>query len=114
MSQDKKLTPYTLKLSQEERVKIKVLCATNSKFHYQYDLFDAAVNWAVLNKEEIVAIANPKKGTYGSYYLNESINNLKILEEHLNCNTTRALHSALIHYLKDIELEENSMAVLAV
>ena len=55
MTQDKtKLTAFTLKLSDDDRQTMKLVCAVDSAFKYQYQMFDAAVYWAIENKEKLV------------------------------------------------------------
>lgn len=106
MTQDKaKLTAFTLKLSEGHQQKIKLICALDKTFKYQYQIFDAAVMWAIQNKEKLIAIANPKNGDNRSYYLSESAIYIKALEKKWNCNATRALYTAVINYLKYREYE---------
>ena len=101
MTQDKtKLTAFTLKLSDDDRQTMKLVCAVDSAFKYQYQMFDAAVYWAIENKEKLVAIANPKDGDNRSYYVSDTADQIKVLEEQWNCNTTRALYTAVVTYLK--------------
>lgn len=101
MTQDKtKLTPFTLKLSNEDRQTMKLICAIDRTFKYQYQMFDAAVTWAIENREALVAIANPKDGGNRSYYVCETADQIKVLEDEWNCNTTRALYTAVVSYLK--------------
>lgn len=114
MSNDKtKLSPYTLKLSMQDKKSIKLICAVDSSFRYQYDLFDAAVAWAFKNRDSLVAIANPRQGDYSSYYVCEGVDQLKDLEDAWNCNGTRALYTALVNYLKfrSVELKMVTDAV---
>jgi hypothetical protein len=104
MTKDKtKLTAFTLKLSDEDRYTMKLICAVDKAFRYQYQLLDAAVLWAIQNRERIVAIANPKDGGNRSYYLSETVSKIEVLENEWNCNTTRALYTAVVHYLKHCE-----------
>lgn len=108
MTQDKtKLTAFTLKLSDDDRQIMKLVCAVDNAFKYQYQMFDAAVFWAVENKEKLVAIANPKDGGNRSYYVCESAEQIKVLEAQWNCNTTRALYTAVVNYLKHREADIN-------
>lgn len=101
MKQDKtKLTAFTLKLGENDRLTLKLICAVDDNFTYQYQLFDAAVCWAVENKDKLVAIANPKDGDNRSYYVSDAVDQIKSLEEQWNCNTTRALYTAVVNYLK--------------
>ena len=95
-----KLNPFTLKLSPADKKKIKLICATDSNFKYQYEVFDAAVRWASDNKELVYAVANPKNGSNSSYYLSDTVDLLKHLELHWDCNSTRALYTAIVHFLR--------------
>lgn len=114
MSNDKtKLSPYTLKLSQQDKQSIKLICAVDSSFRYQYDLFDAAVAWAFDNRDNLVAIANPRQGDYSSYYVCEGVDQLKDLEDAWNCNGTRALYTALVNYLKHRSVDLKMVAEAA-
>lgn len=96
----KKLSAYTLKLSDTDLINMKILCVTDQEFQFQYNLLDKAVKWAFENKESLMAIANQKSGTYKSYYISESTFYLNKLEVYWNCTPTRALHSAIRQYLK--------------
>src|SRR5690606_36222656 len=98
-----RLTAFTLKLSDQDRLKMKMVCALDKSFQFQYHLLDAAVVWASANKHDLIAIANPKDGENRSYYLSDEVHRLRDLEEAWNCNTTRALHTAVVHYLKQCE-----------
>lgn len=113
MTQDKtKLTAFTLKLSDDDRQKMKLICAVDRSFKYQYQMFDAAVIWAIQNKRKLVAIANPKDGGNRSYYVSESADLITTLEQEWNCNTTRALYTAVVNYLKHRESEVLSAKML--
>ncbi|MCG8330642.1 MAG: hypothetical protein MI974_23295 [Chitinophagales bacterium] len=79
---------------------MKLICALDNTFKYQYQMFDAAVFWAIENREKLVAIANPKDGCNRSYYVCESVEQISLLEVQWNCNTTRALYTAVVNYLK--------------
>lgn len=94
-----------MKLSDEDRQTMKLICAVDRSFKYQYQMFDAAVFWAIDNKEKLVAVANPKDGDNGSYYVSDSANKIEVLEGQWNCNTTRALYTAVVNYLKHRESE---------
>ena len=100
-----KLTAYTLKLSEKDRQRIKLICAFNPELKYQYSFFDEAVNWANTNKDSLFAIANPKNGSNKSYYLSDSVDLLDDLETEWNCNTTRALYTCVVLFLKFRENE---------
>jgi len=99
-NQKKSLLQFTLKLSKTERTQMKVLCATDPEMGYQYKLFDTAILWAIENKEMLMAIANPKKGSNKSYYICETVEDINKLEMYWDCNSTRAVHSAIVQYLK--------------
>lgn len=105
MSDKAQLTQFTLKLAPETLTSIKVLTATDNDFQYQYEVFDAAVVWAINNVDELVALANCKTGKNRSYYLGKSVELLNELENNLSCNTTRALYTAIISYLKQKKIE---------
>lgn len=98
-----KLTAFTLKLSDDDRKAMKVLCAIDRAFKFQYQMLDAAVTWANQNKDDLVAIANPKDGENKSYYVSDSVDFIESLESAWNCNTTRALFTALVSYLRHRE-----------
>lgn len=101
MAQDKsKLTAFTLKLSDDDRQTMKLICAVDGSFKYQYQMFDAAVYWAIENRNKLIAMANSKDGDNRSYYVCDAVGEIQILEEHWNCNTTRALYTAVVAYLK--------------
>lgn len=101
MSQRKtELTPFTLKLSEEERKSLKVICAIDETIRYQYQVIDEAVFWAVKNHASLVAIANPRLGGSHSYYASKSIDQIRFLEQAWNCTPTRALYTAVVGYLK--------------
>lgn len=93
------LKPYTLKLCNEDKRKIKLICALDRSFQYQYQMFDAAVAWASENRDQLIAIANVKDGDHRTYYLSHGANLIEDLEAHWNCNKTRALYTAVISYL---------------
>jgi hypothetical protein len=92
------LTGYSLKLSTDDRRKIK-LAAAVSGYMNLYEWSDAAVQWAEMNKDSIRPISNKKNGKYSSYYLKESNQILMQLETHWDCSTTRALYTAINEYL---------------
>lgn len=71
---------------------------------YQYQLLDAAVEWAVQNCDDIMPIACQREGRYKSYYLGQSSGLLESLVETWDCNSTRALHTALFNYLRMREI----------
>ena len=100
-----KLTAYTLKLSIKDRQAMKLICALDHELKYQYSLFDEAVNWATNNKNDLMAIANPKDGFNKTYYLSNSVDLLKGLEQEWNCNTTRALYTSVVQFLRFREKE---------
>lgn len=100
-----KLTAYTLKLSSKDRQAMKLICALDHKLKYQYSLFDEAVSWADNNKEKLIAIASPKDGNNNTYYLSDSVELLEGLVEEWNCNTTRALYTAVVLFLRFREKE---------
>jgi len=101
----RKLTAYTLKLSKRDRLSMKLICALDDDFKYQYIFFDKAVEWASNNKKDLMAIANPKEGSNKTYYLSDSVEWLTGLEEEWNCNTTRALYTSVIQFLRLREKE---------
>jgi hypothetical protein len=107
-----KLTSFTLKLNDRDKLALKLICAVDSSFKYQYDLFDAAVHWAFENKENLVAIANPRNGDYSSYYVSESSDKLNLLEEYWNCNSTRAMYTSLVNYIKFRNIDSLIHAVI--
>lgn len=94
------LTGFTLKLTSENRKQIQLLTAEIDNINFQYELLDIAVAWASDNSERLMATANPKQGSYRSYYLKDTVGLLEDLEKAWDCNTTRALHSAIISFLK--------------
>jgi len=106
------LTQYTLKLHPDTLIKIKIFTAMDSDIQYQYEFFDKAVKWAKENTDHLVALANSKEGSNRSYYLSKGTKLIKGLEEALDCNTTRALYTAIIAYLSFRELEEKSATVV--
>ncbi|WP_444928306.1 hypothetical protein ACJJI4_24075 (plasmid) [Microbulbifer sp. TRSA002] len=83
---------------------MKLICAVDGSFKYQYQLFDAAVHWAIENRDNLIAMANSKDGDNRSYYVCKAVSEIQILEEHWNCNTTRALYTAVVAYLKNREV----------
>lgn len=95
-----KLTAYSLKLSVKDKQVMKLICALDSELKYQYSFFDEAVKWADKNKSDLMAIANPKDGTNQTYYLSSSVGFLEGLEHEWNCNTTRALYTSVIQFLR--------------
>tara|TARA_R110002167_G_scaffold204404_9_gene408575 strand:+ start:54008 stop:54355 length:348 start_codon:yes stop_codon:yes gene_type:complete len=104
MSQDKpKLSSHSLKLSDDDLVRIKIACAKNSDFKFQYQFFDAAVFWAEQNKASIQPVANKKSGSYRSYYLDKAEEALEGLEKHWDCSITRALYTAVVGYISACE-----------
>lgn len=101
MSQTKTdLIPFTLKLSEEERKILKVICALDETIRYQYQAIDEAVFWAFKNHSSLVAIANPRIGASRSYYACKSMHQVRFLEKAWNCTSTRALYTAVVSYLK--------------
>jgi len=100
-----KLTAYTLKLSLNDKKTMKLICALDSELKYQYSFFDDAVNWADNNKNDLMAIANPKDGSNQTYYLSDSVELLEGLEQQWNCNTTRALYTSVVQFLRFRENE---------
>lgn len=96
-----KLTAFTLKLSDDDRKKMKLICAVDASFKYQYQMFDAAIYWAIENRDKLIAMANSKDGDNRSYYVCNAVCEIQILEEHWNCTTTRALYTAVVAYLKN-------------
>ena len=106
------LTAFTLKLSDDNKQLMKLICAVDKSFNHQYQLCDEAVIWAVQNKKKLVAIANTKNGSNRTYYVSESKVQLNILEEQWNCNTTRALYTAVVQYLQHREIEVSDILVL--
>lgn len=84
---------------------MKLMCALDETNKYQYQLFDEAVKWATENKLHLMAIANPKDGQNQTYYLCSSVHLLESLEKQWNCNTTRALYTAVVSFLKYKESE---------
>ncbi|MBL4868488.1 MAG: hypothetical protein JKY67_19160 [Pseudomonadales bacterium] len=101
MAKEKKsLLQFTLKLSKDERTQLKLLCAADYEIDFQYQIFDAAILWALENKETLIAIANPKHGSNKSYYICERELYIERLETCWDCNATRAVHTAIVHYLK--------------
>jgi len=100
-----KLTAYTLKLSNKDRQAVKLICVLDHELKYQYSLFDEAVKWAADNKNDLMAIANPKDGSNKTYYLSHSVELLEDLEQEWNCNTTRALYTSVIQFLRFREKE---------
>jgi len=109
----KDLTGFTLKLSDDDLKQIKILSATDKSFQFQYEVFDAAIMWALENKERLVAIANQKTGAYRTYYVCEGQPYLATLESSWNCNATRALHSSIVHYLKHRSTPEGADSIAA-
>jgi hypothetical protein len=102
-SEKPKLSPYTLKIKDSDRKAVKLICL--EKCFYQYQLLDTAVAWALENKETLVAIANPLDGQHRSFYVSDSVKQLAELEDAWNCNSTRALYTALISYIKFYKAE---------
>lgn len=101
MTTDKaKLTGFSLKLSPDDKKRVKLICAASNLIDYQYELFDQAVKWAVENRDSLMPIANTKQGKHQSYYLCESLEELNTLVAHWDCNHTRALYTAVVGYLK--------------
>lgn len=99
-NRNSKLTAFTLKLSEEDRKTIKMICAIDNSFRYQYQMIDAAVAWAHVQRHNIAALANSKDGDNRSYYVSDSLDNLETLERTWNCNATRALYTAVVSYVK--------------
>ena len=79
---------------------MKLICVLDDEYKYQYSLFDEAVKWAFTNRKDLMAIANPKDGFNKSYYLSHSVELLEDLEQEWNCNTTRALYTSVIQFLR--------------
>lgn len=100
ITESNNLTAFTLKLTTDHKKAMKLMCALDTSFKYQYQLLDAALSWAEKNMDELFPIANPKDGEYASCYVSNTINILPTLEEKWNCNPTRALFTSLVHYLK--------------
>ncbi|MEH6471314.1 MAG: hypothetical protein V7752_08690 [Halopseudomonas sp.] len=108
MSQEKpKLTGYSLKICDDVLTRIKVVCAKNTNFKFQYDFFDSAVTWAAENKSSLQPMAYKKAGGYRSYYINETNGLLLQLGAHWDCATTRALYTAAIGFLVANENEDS-------
>lgn len=106
-----KLTAYTLKLSVKDIQTMKLICALDTNLKYQYSLFDEAVSWADNNKKNIMANASPKNGTNKTYYLSDSVKLLEGLEQEWNCNTTRALYTAVVQFLRSREKKINTQNI---
>ena len=98
--ENNKLIPFSVKLNVREKLFLKSLLLDDSEFNFQYEVYDAAICWAIDNKDYLVAIANSKSGSYKTCYLGESVQCIHELEESWDCNTTRAFHSALVQYSK--------------
>ncbi len=84
---------------------MKLICVLDDEFKYQYSLFDEAVKWAFTNRKDLIAIASPKDGFNKTYYLSHSVELLEDLEQEWNCNTTRALYTSVIQFLRFREKE---------
>jgi hypothetical protein len=95
-----KLVPFTLKIDPKDQRLVKMLCAKDDSIDYQYQLLDSAVAWAFEHRVSLVPIAPQRNGVSKSYYICESTELLMHLQSFWNCNTTRALHTALFHFLR--------------
>ena len=95
-----RLTAFTLRLSTKTQQEINILCALDEKFQFKYNVLDAAVLWASKNRFELLPVANPRNGKNQSAYLSGSVNEVNTdLTEYWEVNPSRALYSALTHYL---------------
>lgn len=92
------LTGFSLKFSREDKIRIKQLCIDDSH-QFQYQLFDAAVLWSLQNQSNLRALANPKSGSYSSFYISLNISLLRELELCWDCGSSRALYTAVLSYL---------------
>ncbi len=90
---------FYLKLSTSDAKSLKLQQVVGD-FDFQYELLDKVVSWAKDNKENLFALASPRNGTYKTYYLKESLEDLDELASHWDCKPTRALFSSIIQYIK--------------
>jgi len=107
-AQQQKLVPFTMRLKQEDYTLMKLLAAVDDKIEFQYELLDAAVSWAHSNRMNLHPIAVQKGGLRKSFYVGSSVSLLGDLESTWNCNPTRAVHTALFHYLR-FQCQERSL-----
>lgn len=96
------LTGFSLKFSREDKIRIKQLCIDDSH-QFQYQLFDAAVLWSLQNRSKLRALANPKTGSYSSFYISLDVSLLRELEFFWDCGASRALYTAVLSYLSHKE-----------
>jgi hypothetical protein len=99
------LQGYTIKFSKETWRDIKIFVAMNGTLTYQYELFNAAVNYIDRSGIELTPIANPLEGKHRTCYIDEKLMwTVSKIAEKINCNPSRALYSIILKYL-DINAE---------
>lgn len=98
--QTHKLSGFSLKISGKDQQLVKLLCAMDEEIGYQYELIDEAVEWAYGRRNELVPIATLRNGERKTFYVGRSIEKLKALQKDWDCPGSRALHTALYHYLR--------------
>lgn len=72
MKHNQGLAAFSLKLTKKDHYSLKLLSAMDRNFRYQYELLDAAVEWAFENKHGLFATASQKEGDTRSNYLSSS------------------------------------------
>lgn len=112
-AQQQKLLPFTIRLKQEDHTLMKLLAAIDDTIEFQYELLDAAVSWAHNNRMNLHPVAVQKGGIKKSFYVGSSASLLGDLETTWNCNPTRAVHTALFHYLRFQSQESNLLSATA-
>ncbi|MFC7296272.1 hypothetical protein [Marinobacter aromaticivorans] len=111
--QQQKLLPFTLRLKEDDHTLMKLLAAIDDTIEFQYELLDAAVSWAHANRMTLHPVAVQKGGVKKSFYVGNSASLLADLERSWNCNPTRAVHTALFHYLRYQSQERNLLPATA-
>lgn len=111
--QQQKLLPFTMRLKEEDHTLMKLLAAIDDSIEFQYELLDAALTWAHQNRLSLHPIAVQKGGIKKSFYVGNSASLLGDLERTWNCNPTRAVHTALFHYLRYQSQQRNLLSATA-
>ena len=111
--QQQKLSPFTMRLKEEDHTLMKLLAAIDDTIEYQYELLDAAVSWAHAHRMTLHPVAVQKGGVKKSFYVGNSASLLADLEGSWNCNPTRAVHTALFHYLRYQSQKRNLLSATA-
>lgn len=103
MSKENNLVPFTLKLAQRDHQLVKLLCAQKKELSFQYELLNEALVWACRRNSMLMPVASQRDGVYRSYYVSKGMVGecVEDLCTSWNCNATRAVHTALFHFLRE-------------